>query len=221
MRTNVESGSNRNQINPVHIYPNVLPMVGLLLPRLKETWKESEVESKIELFFTEILSSIRKGFDFFLSLNPSFSKGRVPARKGGPSSSARIAIEAYFDCLTYALTGPEGSQRTVDLVLNNISQWLHDVSAISNESLESTLLCSNLSKFVQRVAPRTEGQSNKVFSKFYVDLLNNICETIQSLHHENTPQSLESCAQVSPIYQIQSIPLSFYKRFFATVSNLI
>ncbi len=122
----------------------------------------------------------------------------MPVRKGGPSSSAKMAIEAYFDCLTYAVYGPDRCQSTIDLVLNNISKWLLEVSARDNESLEATLLCSNLSKFVQRVALKAEGQSDEILDKFNVDLLNQICLTIKSLYLEDTPQSLESCAQVRP-----------------------
>jgi len=174
----------------------VLPFVSLLLPRLREVWTDEEKDSKTEIFFADILKSIEKGFKFFSSLNSV--SGRMSSRKGGPSHSAKMAIEAYFECLTYAVTCHDRSQNTIELVQNTISRWLHHIPSVRDgESLEMVLLFSSLSKFVQRLSSKVEAQSDKLLNTFYFEMLNNICQTVHKLYEEEEAQSLNLCAQVT------------------------
>lgn len=97
----LDGACHKAQVNPVHVYPNVLPLLSQLLPKLVETWSKDnavDVDEKLSKFYSKLLSAVKNGLDHFLSLAPK-SSGQQLLRKGGSSNAAKLAIETYFDCV--------------------------------------------------------------------------------------------------------------------------
>jgi hypothetical protein len=143
----LESGCHKGQINPNHVYPNVLPLVSQLVPKIVSASKDdTDADDKLTSFYLKLLSAVYDGLQHFLSLAPKLT-GQQLLRKGGTTGSAKLAAEAYFDCVLFSVTSYR-RQKVDEVVGKKVIDWTSDVLKIGENELESEILFHSLSKFV-------------------------------------------------------------------------
>jgi hypothetical protein len=57
----LESGCHKGQVNPVHIYPNVLPLANQIAQKLASGAADDDTDVRLASFFSKLLGSIQRG----------------------------------------------------------------------------------------------------------------------------------------------------------------
>lgn len=173
----LESGCHKGQINPQHVYPNVLPLVSQLVPKIVSSLKsDSETDDKLSKFYSKLLTGVHVGLQYFLSLAPK-ATGQQLLRKGGSSQNARLAVQTFFDCVLFAVTNYP-RPKVSEIIESKVVEWTSDVLIVGGNELESEILFRSLSDFIWSMekkfgAKKFEEADEKV-SEFYWSLLGKI-----------------------------------------------
>ena len=183
--TVLESGCHKGQISPQCVYPNVLPLVSQLVPKILSASKDdSDASQRLSKFYSKLLSAVQQGLQHFLSLAPKLS-GQQLMRKGGSSTSAKLAAEAYFDIVLFSVTTHQ--QREVDdLVGSKVVDWTSDVVRVGENHLEAEIVFRSLSTLIRQLEKKFGGQSS---SEFYSNLLQKLSELALEVYNAGRLES--------------------------------
>ena len=158
----LEGACHKGQVNPFHVYPNILPLISQLVPKLVSTWKEEDLDAKLSAFYSKLLNAVHHGLEHFLSLAPK-SSGQQLLRKGGSSNAAKMAVETYFDCVLFGITS-DYRHPVAEIIQTRIIEWIGEIlkePTGSDKHLESEILFQSLANFVWAMEKKVHAQTSE------------------------------------------------------------